>query len=676
MKIQPIFNNKILKQSPKNNQNQTNPLYQFRTNQADVFQKGSSLNFNGKNIFPIHRIEGIHCPYCAQLMLSSNQINDFVDEISNKKGEDLKKALEKYDKESNFVHYTITDDKGILRQKQQIVSDILKKYAVEYPTKNVAELVKLASQDYIPDLINKQMAVVSGLVEYAAGNIKNEDELKQFNEIINKETAKILGRSEYRFKRKNLISQLSEVSSNPKTTQNLVKIAQELPTSEDDVSSFFVKYSHDKTSREIALALVQGTRITKEHMKTKSTGGKNNISNYLYDCYSCNNTRGNKDFRLWIKENPDFESNFITYLNEINENVRLGKIPHNAFETYTDKIINQTYNLTQGDVDVRHYDFENKSMQEKKAKILQTKKGIKKDEQTLATMKDEIKKIEENPDFNIVMRLIHLEQINNESNLNSPILKEEIEKIKLDLWGVVDIDGAIDDANGYISQKETYLEQKELLKKIRSQKQEVKKIYEGKKTKSDNYEARCEKTKGVFEQLKPNDKALAEYFKFQMYYQNNLETLKRKQKGTPEYDRIEFKIKSHKSKMDSIYSSNQKVRAYVDNLNKEKYKKEAQIYSDQLERLNKAIDDLTSEIRDFENGGNLKSIKEFEKRRKDLMNKKAYYIQTCNYHHLNEVAIELEEKINWNSAIVKKLESIYLSSTDKNFSKALSLLIE
>ena len=181
MKIQPIFNSKILKQSPKNNQNQTNPLYQFRTNQADVFQKGSSINFNGKNIFPIHRIEGIHCPYCAQLMLSSNQINDFVDEISNKKGEDLKKALEKYDKESNFVHYTITDDKGILRQKQQIVSDILKKYAVEYPTKNVAELIKLASQDYIPDLINKQMAVVSGLVEYAAGNIKNEDELKQFN---------------------------------------------------------------------------------------------------------------------------------------------------------------------------------------------------------------------------------------------------------------------------------------------------------------------------------------------------------------------------------------------------------------------------------------------------------------------------------------------------------------
>ena len=58
------------------------------------------------------------------------------------------------------------------------------------------------------------------------------------------------------------------------------------------------------------------------------------------------------------------------------------------------------------------------------------------------------------------------------------------------------------------------------------------------------------------------------------------------------------------------------------------------------------------------------------------MNKKAYYIQTCNYHHLNEVAIELEEKINWNSAIVKKLESTYLSSTDKDFSKALSLLIE
>ena len=54
-----------------------------------------------------------------------------------------------------------------------------------------------------------------------------------------------------------------------------------------------------------------------EHIKPRSKGGKNKISNYLLVSKNQNWNRGNQDFDLFIKEHPEKILTIQEYLNEL-----------------------------------------------------------------------------------------------------------------------------------------------------------------------------------------------------------------------------------------------------------------------------------------------------------------------------------------------------------------------
>lgn len=56
---------------------------------------------------------------------------------------------------------------------------------------------------------------------------------------------------------------------------------------------------------------------TVEHILPRSKGGANNIKNYLAVCADCNNKRGNKNFKEWLKSKPSLIENIKFYLSPL-----------------------------------------------------------------------------------------------------------------------------------------------------------------------------------------------------------------------------------------------------------------------------------------------------------------------------------------------------------------------
>ena len=75
---------------------------------CDVFQK-QNISFERHcppTDFKVKTVANMRCPVCGLTMLTSNQINAFVNEISPLKGQELADALEKYEDESVTLLFT------------------------------------------------------------------------------------------------------------------------------------------------------------------------------------------------------------------------------------------------------------------------------------------------------------------------------------------------------------------------------------------------------------------------------------------------------------------------------------------------------------------------------------------------------------------------------------------
>jgi len=57
--------------------------------------------------------------------------------------------------------------------------------------------------------------------------------------------------------------------------------------------------------------------VTLEHIKPHSKNGANNIANYLLVSAKANQSRGNKDFKLFLEENPSIIQHIMNYLNKM-----------------------------------------------------------------------------------------------------------------------------------------------------------------------------------------------------------------------------------------------------------------------------------------------------------------------------------------------------------------------
>lgn len=334
----------------KSNQNTlSNPFSQLN---KDTLQISFGSDHCAVQNFKVKDIDNLHCPACGLVMLTEKQIATFINEVSQQKGEDLIRVLEKYENESTITKKEARDKKqmGIFRPIKKQVVDIIKKLAKENPNLYIDQLVTIYAQECLDKLIDKQIIVCDELCAYINQNIQDSEKEKLL-EKLEEYIRQIKGESSETFSRKKFIYGMKQGVSSFKQKNEIEAIASKLPTSENDVNSFFVKYSKNekRNSRLIAEKLVNTAIPTAEHLQPKSKGGKDRISNYICDCAECNSARGNTDFYDWIQTLPEFEEKLQDYIYDIQDAIDDEKLSP-KYDTYIEQVIDTIATLSEGEI--------------------------------------------------------------------------------------------------------------------------------------------------------------------------------------------------------------------------------------------------------------------------------------------------------------------------------------
>ncbi len=326
---------------------------------ADTFSR-SEVVFKGNNYptssFKIKTLKNLHCPVCGYIMLNSEQQMEFVKDVYDKKGEDLASALEKYEDESVFTHKQNEEKKGIFNPHYQQIVNIIKDLARRNPTLELSQIIKLQANSCISSLIKRQLAIVDELNEYIEKNISDPEQKELIKKAVQEQEKRMKGNSLIGFSRKVFIYEIVKATNNEKDKEAIHKIASKLPNSTNDTDSFFVKYSKDdKTSKEIALKLVEQSRPTAEHLFPESKGGASSLSNYLCDCANCNQKKDDMDFYDWQKDIPDFQQRLQEHLQIIQNALDNRELP-DSYDSYIPNIIDTIYKLSRHQIKLHQPD--------------------------------------------------------------------------------------------------------------------------------------------------------------------------------------------------------------------------------------------------------------------------------------------------------------------------------
>lgn len=357
--------------------------------------------------FKVKNIPNLHCPACGLIMLTDEQIALFVRDVSSKRGQNLKDALEKYEDESAITGKPARNKEGfgIYRPIKKQIIDIYKQLALENPDMDLLALTKLQAKRCIDDLIKEQMAIIEELSSFVEKNYEGDKKdvlLKKIDEY----KKQINGESKEQFARKKFIYAMRQ-AVDKEHRDDVEKITNKMPTSENDINSFFVKYAkkNDLTSNDIASKFVNQSTPTAEHVKPRALGGRDSLNNYICDCAECNSRRGHIPFYEWLQTLDGFELRLQDYVEDVRKAIDADFFKDfPEYDTYVEKIIETLAEITEGEVILEIPEVTNPV---KNAAILKRRETelerIKTQNARLAQKRDELKeeiaKLEEYPDF-------------------------------------------------------------------------------------------------------------------------------------------------------------------------------------------------------------------------------------------------------------------------------------
>lgn len=325
----------------------------------DSFSKDVSFKADyqcSTTCFRVKTLKNMHCPICNKLMLNQNQIDEFVNNTYNKKGNDLIAALEKLENEKDIIGKKQGKPIPVYRKSEQEVVEIIKELAVRYPDKDIAELVKIEGSKHIKPLIESYDSIIRQAKHFIRINIVNEDDKKLILDKLDIELRRLKRKAKGNDGcAKPIIYQIVRLVKNNNLKMNFYEILSKLPSPANDCDCFFVKYSklQKNDSKEIAGALVKSHLPTAEHINLYGVGGSNSLKNYICDCFYCNNERDFLPFHIWIESIPNLEKNLNNYLKTVQKAAYQGRIDRRYLE-YIDEVIDQIDKLSYGKVKLSH----------------------------------------------------------------------------------------------------------------------------------------------------------------------------------------------------------------------------------------------------------------------------------------------------------------------------------
>ena len=166
------------------------------------------------------------------------------------------------------------------------------------------------------------------------------------------------------FSRKSFIYNLGKLLrglEDEKLRDRILDAAETLPTSKESSSAYIIKCSADP-SEKIAYRLLWPTFASIEHIKPKSKGGADAMSNFGGATTLENSTRCNIDFNVQLKRKPETKINCQKYIDRIIELARNGIFKKHKIDTdYISDFKNTVQKESKGALVVDIAEFEKKA---------------------------------------------------------------------------------------------------------------------------------------------------------------------------------------------------------------------------------------------------------------------------------------------------------------------------
>lgn len=201
----------------------------------------------------------------------------------------------------------------IMKPVEHDILQTIKPLAEKYPGIDLQELMVLLSFEYESSLVGTQLTILN--------NIKSmipelpEEQQSEMESTLKTAKEFILKKRKAPFKRKTFLKDVEEVliSVDDRNLCNkIVKEAMQIPTSENSISAFIMKYK-ERSPEEIGNRLIMFASATLEHITCESENGEVTI----WECQYCNNKRSNNSVVNQIKDNPNMIDNLQSHIQVI-----------------------------------------------------------------------------------------------------------------------------------------------------------------------------------------------------------------------------------------------------------------------------------------------------------------------------------------------------------------------
>lgn len=217
----------------------------------------------------------------------------------------------------------------------------IKELQTQYPNKSIRDILMIMRPKHIDKLQLEQDGILSKIEMMSQGlSYKSAKKVKSF--ISNEKNWIAEKNDEDPFKRKKFIALLSNMIEefdfkDIMIGKEMLKVAQTLPTSAENLNAFVVKYSGLtkkkrtgemvlRSQEEIATRFVSPSFPTLEHIvprnPIKGPKGETKEGNLIYECQRCNNNRGNEPFYSYIpRKHPNMPQYAQKNMDEIIDDI-------------------------------------------------------------------------------------------------------------------------------------------------------------------------------------------------------------------------------------------------------------------------------------------------------------------------------------------------------------------
>ena len=269
---------------------------------------------------------GVVCPCCGNKMIDPRKLNNYLTKGTFQQSTPIViKILDKYT--------------PCMKKNEKMVFSTIKELHKKYPNHTLPDLLNEIKKNSEFVLIEKQSKIFGKLYDYTKKHLSNE-KLEELNGLIQKSYEEMYNPSSHSvFGRKKFIGLITRFAGDisEKDRDKLVEIAEQLPSSKDDIAAFVVKYSRS-SNEEIAERLLRPSTATIEHVKPRANNGEDSIYNYAAECAADNWEKGDTPVYEQVKKHPSMARNVQIHINQIIKLIKSKKVPKLITPEYVEKI--------------------------------------------------------------------------------------------------------------------------------------------------------------------------------------------------------------------------------------------------------------------------------------------------------------------------------------------------